>query len=56
MENQFDVASRLIEIMRRTNKEELPLMEAAIAMASEVEQYAETKVEQYIQKQNCMMK
>jgi hypothetical protein len=51
-ENQFDVTSRIIEIMMRFNKEELTIMEAAIAMASEVEQYAEMKVEQFKQEQN----
>jgi hypothetical protein len=51
-ENQFDVASRIIEIMIRFNKEELNYMAAAIAIATEVEQYANFKVEQFKQEQN----
>jgi hypothetical protein len=45
MDNQFDVSSRIIEIMRRFNKEELTYMAAAIAIATEVEQYANFKAE-----------
>jgi hypothetical protein len=52
MDNQFDVSSRIIEIMMRFNKEELTYMAAAIAIATEVEQYANFKVEQFIQEQN----
>jgi hypothetical protein len=52
MDNQFDVSSRIIEIMRRFNKEELTYMAAAIAIATEVEQYANFKVEQFKQEQN----
>jgi len=44
MDNQFDVSSRIIEIMRRFNKEQLTYMAAAIAIATEVEQYANFKV------------
>jgi hypothetical protein len=52
MDNQFDVSSRIIEIMRRFNKEELTYMAAAIAIATEVEQYANFKVEQFKANQN----
>jgi hypothetical protein len=52
MDNQFDVSSRIIEIMMRFNKEELTYMAAAIAIATEVEQYANFKVEQFIQEQH----
>jgi hypothetical protein len=52
MDNQFDVSSRIIEIMRRFNKEELTYMAVAIAIATEVEQYANFKVEQFKANQN----
>jgi hypothetical protein len=52
MDNQFDVSSRIIEIMKRLTKQEITPMVAAEAISKEVEQYAELKVEQFKQEQN----
>jgi hypothetical protein len=52
MDNQFDVSSRIIEIMKRLTKQEITPMVAATAIATEVEKYAELKVKQFKTLQN----
>jgi len=54
MDNQFDVSSRIIEIMMRFNKEELTYMAVAIAIATEVEQYANFKAERMYSEQEVI--
>jgi hypothetical protein len=49
-DNQYDVTYRIIEIMKRLTKQEITPMVAAKAIASEVERYADLKVEQFIEK------
>lgn len=43
MDTQFDVAIRVIEIMKRLNKGEITSLETAKQIAAEIEAYAQVK-------------
>jgi hypothetical protein len=51
-DNQYDVTYRIIETFKMLTKQEITPLAAATAIATEVEQYAELKVEQFKQEQN----
>ena len=51
-DNQYDVTYRIIEIMKRLTKQEISPIVAAEAIANEVKEYANLKVEQFKQEQN----
>ena len=51
-DNQYDVTYRIIEKFKMLTKQEITPLAAVTAIATEVEQYAELKVEQFKQEQN----
>jgi hypothetical protein len=51
-DNQYDVTYRIIETFKMLTKQEITPLAAATAIAAEVEQYADLKVEQFKQEQN----
>ena len=51
-DNQYDVAYRIIQIMKRFAKQEITPIVAAETIANEVKEYANLKVEQFKEEQN----
>jgi hypothetical protein len=51
-DNQFEVSKRIIEDLKKFMNEELTQYTLCMNIASEVEMYANLKVEQFKQKQN----
>jgi len=51
-DNQFEVSKRIIEDLKKFMNKELTQYTLCMNIASEVEQYAELKVEQFKQEQN----